>query len=121
MVGQNGGTDMSDEPINNQTNVSEAENAPQEDRLAKIQTTLNEILLELKQQNRINVHSDFSYCKLIGSVCQLLVAGLLFWIVIGLVNLGDISGPAGTMIKVLVAILLQVFALTFFILDRQGK
>jgi hypothetical protein len=121
MVERNGGADMSDEQMDKQTNISEETSHSQEDRLAKIQTMLSEILLELRQQNRMKIHSDFSYSKLIGAVCQLLVVGLLFWIIIGLADLGEISGPAGTMIKILAAILLQVLALTFFILDRQEK
>jgi len=90
-----------------------------EESLDKIRTVLEEILQQVKQQNRIVYHRDFSYARLIGSVAQLLVVGLLFWAIVGLVDLGEIKGPDATMLKFLGAVLLQLLALTFFFLDKQ--
>jgi hypothetical protein len=101
--------------------MGSADSEVREERLAGIQATLSEILREMKQQHRLSVHRDFSYSRLIGAVSQLLVIGLLFWTMTGLVDLGEISGPGGTTIKILGAILLQLLALTFFVLDRQEK
>ena len=91
------------------------------DKFENIERTLREILLELKQQNRLNIQQDFSYSRLLGAVCQLLVIGLLFWTTVGLADLGEISGPGGTTIKLLGSILLPIIALTFFFLDHQQK
>jgi len=91
------------------------------EQLGKIQLTLDEILQQLRQQNRLRVHRDFSYTKLIGAISQLLVVGLLFWIIVGAADIGEISGSAGTMLKLLGAVLLQLVALTFFFLDHQDR
>jgi hypothetical protein len=91
------------------------------DQLGKIQGTLEEILQQLKQQNRAGYQHDFSYTKLMGAVTQLLVIGLLFWTIVGLVDIGEISGSAGTMLKILGAVLLQLMALTFFFLEHQNR
>ncbi len=90
-----------------------------DERLGKIQITLEEILQQLKQQQRMALHQDFSYTKLIGAIAQLLVVGVLFWVVVGLADIGDISGPSATMLKLLGATLLQMVALTFFILSHH--
>jgi hypothetical protein len=88
--------------------------------LAAIRVTLEEILQQVKYRNRMNVQSDFSYTKLIASISQILVVVFLFWIVIGLADLGNLSAPVGTMLKIFAALFLQLLALTFFILDHHN-
>ncbi len=109
---------MADEQVQNTGSDTEPSTGEQ---LGRIHTTLEEILQQLKQQNRLRYHRDFSYSKLIGAISQLLVIGLLFWIIVGLVDIGEISGSAGTMLKILGAVLLQLVALTFFFLDHQDR
>ncbi len=82
---------------------------------------LDEILHQLKQLNKVNMHRDFSFARLIGAIAQILVIGMLFWTIVGLIDLGEISLQAATTFKILGATLLQMIALTFFILDQQDK
>ncbi len=82
---------------------------------------LDEILHQLKQINRVNIQRDFSFARLIGAIAQILVIGMLFWIIVGIIDLGEISIQAATTFKILGATLLQMIALTFFILDQQDK
>ncbi len=82
---------------------------------------LDEILTQLKQLNKVNMHRDFSFARLIGAISQILVIGMLFWTIVGLIDLGEISLPTATTFKILGATLLQMIALTFFVLDQQDK
>ncbi len=91
------------------------------DQQARILHTLEEILQQLKQLNRINRQRDFSFARLIGAIAQILVIGMLFWTLVGVADLGEVSIQAATTFKILGATLLQMFALTFFILDQQDK
>ncbi len=86
-----------------------------------MQVTLEEILQQLKQRNRLNYHHDFSYMKLIGAIAQLLVIAILFWTVVGLAGLEEISVASGTTLKLLAGAMLQMVALTFFFLDHQDR
>lgn len=89
--------------------------------LAAIRVTLEEILQQVKHRNRMNAQNDFSYTRLIASISQMVVVALLFWTVVGLADLGNIGAPAGTMLKIFAAVLLQLLALTFFILDHHNS
>jgi len=92
-----------------------------DEQLEKIRVTLEEILQQTKQQNRLSYHRDFSYSKLIGSVAQLLVLAMIFWTVVGLADIKDLSMTDSTMLKILGGILLQMVALTFFFLEHQER
>ncbi len=87
----------------------------------EIQKTLDEILLQLKQLNRTQKQRDFSFTRLIGAVSQILVIGITFWILVGLADVGNIPAGYETTLKILGAMLLQLVALTFFILDHQDR
>lgn len=91
------------------------------EQLAKIQVTLEEILQQLRQQNRLGIHHDFSYMKLIGAIAQLIVVAILFWTLVGLANLEELAPVASTTLKLLGGIVVQLVALTFFFLDRQDR
>jgi hypothetical protein len=110
---------MTDEtkPLESETN----ETSPAADQFQKMQATLEEILHQLKQANRLTYHRDFSYNKLIGAVAQLLVAGLILWTMIGLVDMMEVGSATSTMLKILGATLLQIIAFTFFYLARYEK
>jgi len=88
---------------------------------ARIEVKLDEILQQLKQLTRLQRHRDFSMVRLIGTVAQLIVVALIFWTIVGLTDLTDSPVATGTTFKLLGAILLQILALTFFILDRQDR
>jgi len=105
------------ESLNQNSPMSENTNEPQE----QILHTLEEILQQLQQLNRVNKHRDFSFTRLIGAIAQILVIGMLFWILVGIADMGEVSIQAATTFKILGATLLQMLALTFFILDQQDK
>jgi hypothetical protein len=92
-----------------------------DEQLEKIRVTLEEILQQTRQQNRLRYHRDFSYPKLIGAVAQLLVLGMTFWAVVGLAEIKDLTMTDGTLLKLLGGVLLQLLALTFFFLDQQER
>jgi len=92
-----------------------------DEQLEKIRATLEEILQQTKQRNRLNYHRDFSYPKLIGAVCQLLVMAMMFWAIVGLAEIKELSIADGTLLKILGGVLLQLVALTFFFLDQQER
>jgi hypothetical protein len=108
--------------VDEQTHEVEAQAAdPSREQLAKIQMTLEEILQQLKQQARLSYHRDFSYSKLIGAIAQLLVIAVLFWTLVGLPSMEEISIYWGTLLKLMGGVLLQLVALTFFFLDHQNR
>lgn len=94
---------------------------PQPPSAAGIEKKLDEILQQLRHLARLQQHRDFSISRLIASISQLLVMALLFWSVIGVLDLGNLTAGSAMQIKLIAAIVLQLLALTFFILDRQDR
>ena len=88
---------------------------------AAITKKLDEILQQLRQLTRLRQHRDFSLTRLIAVVVQLVVVALVFWIAVGLVELPRLDPLAETWVKLLAATLLQLLALTCFVLDRQER
>lgn len=87
--------------------------------LAGIQRRLDDVAGQLRQQNRMRRHREFSVARLVATISQLLVVALIFWIVLGIMDLGNIPENSSLTLKFLGALILQMFALTFFVIDRQ--
>ena len=100
---------------------SPGQEAPTTPDAAAITKKLDEILQQLKQLARLRQHRDFSLTRLIAVVVQLVVVALVFWIAVGLVELPRLNPVAETWLKLLAATLLQLLALTCFVLDRQER
>jgi len=86
-----------------------------------IEVKLDRIIQQLQVLTRLREHREFSLPRLIAAIAQLLVIGLLIWTVVFLVDLTDINLQTSTLLKLFGAILLQLIALTFFILDHQDR
>lgn len=90
------------------------------DEIKKLSTLTNEILQQVRQLNRLERHRDFSFIKLLATVIQIMVLGIIFWVAVGVLDLGnDIGSLYKENMKLLLAILLQLIALTLFIIDKK--
>jgi hypothetical protein len=89
------------------------------DALAGIQHRLDDVAGQLRQLNRMRRHREFSIARLVATIAQLLVVAMMFWIVLGIMDLGNIAENSALTLKFLGALIMQMFALTFFVIDRQ--
>ena len=88
---------------------------------AAIAKKLDEILQQLKQLTRARQHRDFSLTRLIAVIVQLAVVAMVFWIAVGFVDLPKLNPITETTLKLLAATVLQLLALTCFVLDGQDR
>lgn len=77
---------------------------------------LQEILAFLRTVDRRNQSEDFSLAKLAGAIMQILALAVLVWGVFGLLRSLDV-GPI--LVRLMLALVLQVMALTFFSLSPR--
>ncbi len=87
--------------------------------LVNMEKLMREIRSQLRQSNRLTQQADFSVHKMVGALVQILVLAILFWTAIKSIDMGQVTAPTSVHLTLMVAIVLQLLALTFFFLDRQ--
>ena len=87
--------------------------------LGNMEKLMGDIRNQLRQSNRLAQQSDFSVHKMVGALVQILVLAILFWTAIKSIDMGQVTAPTSVHLGLMVAIVLQLLALTFFFLDRQ--
>ena len=97
------------------------ESESREDSMKNVEQKLDEVIHQLKQLNRLGHHREFSLSRLVASISQMMVVALLFWAVVGVLDVDGLTASGAVTLKLLGAIALQMFSLTFFILDRQDR
>lgn len=80
----------------------------------KAPAILQEILAFLRTVDRRNRAEDFSFAKLTGAVVQIVALAALLWALFAMIR----DGPEAT-IRMLLALILQVMAMTFFMLSLK--
>ncbi len=79
-------------------------------------STLQEILAFLRAAERRSRGEDYSLRRLVGAVLQIVAVGVLIWAVFAVLR----NEPLGVqMVRLLLAVVLQLMALTFFMLDTR--
>jgi len=86
-----------------------------------VEVRLDEIAQLLRQQIRLQQSRDFSVARMFAYIAQILVVGLALWTVISLADTVDLDMLSSITFRLFGAILLQLFALTLFVLDRQDR
>jgi len=81
---------------------------------SKTPAILQEILAFLRTVDRRNRAEDFSFAKLTGAVVQIVALAALLWALFAMIR----GGPEAT-IRLLLALILQVMAMTFFMLSLK--
>ncbi len=90
------------------------------EEMKKLEQVTNEILQQVKQLSKLQRHKDFSFLKLLATVVQILVFGMIFWVIVGIDDIRENTFSAYTLgLKLMGAILLQLIALTFYTIDRR--
>ncbi len=79
-------------------------------------STLQEILAFLRTAERRARSEDYTLGRLVGAVLQIVAIGVLIWAVFAVLR----NEPLGVqMVRLLLAVVLQLMAMTFFILDGR--
>lgn len=95
-----------------------ASETPTDSVLNQMNTTLQEILGFHRMVDRRAQAEEFSFARLLGVIVQMLALGTLIWSVLGWIQAPDTL--LGThLIRLLLCIVLQLLALTFFIVGQQ--
>ncbi len=76
---------------------------------------LDELINLLQRQQRSTIRGDFSFAKLAGAVVQMVALGVAFW---GFMAMIDHQNSYAA-VRFLLAIIVQLLALTLFVLHRQ--
>jgi D-glycero-D-manno-heptose 1,7-bisphosphate phosphatase len=90
--------------------------APPADPQSESVLLLREILAFLRTVDRRSQAEDFSLARLIGAVVQILALGMLIWAVFAIMGNDD---PSVQLIRLTLAVLLQLMALTCFIIPGK--
>ena len=86
--------------------------------LRRTERILGEIRGHLESSARTQRHQDFSFPRLLGAICQAAAAGL---VVIAVAGWTFRASPADQLIALALAGVLQLGALTAFVLARSGR